>query len=691
MTATIINAAPMVIDRGTQDLSTRLVPREPEPTPQHCAKTYLYTQKGPTTPQLVVGGSRTTMYGADSFDLRKKWANHATVFSNAIDAQANAQMIERIVPEDAGPESNILLSLDVLPTTVDLFERNIDGSIKLDSSGEPIKTGTTPGVKVKWVVTSAIDAEEAANFGAETIKPGDQTDTVASTQSQRYPILQLKASSVGEWANNSGIRIWAPLESEGLVNSKLMSVEKAYAFRMAVVRRLDASSSSKVIESVFGEQAVEVTLKPGAIDPNSDAQKYVGDVFINSYQQLNDARFSDLYGDFGQIHVYDNNIKTLLSEFYQLESEFIDEFSDFTGAENEEFLFNIFGFKASSGSPYHAVQMVSDTTSTMLSQYTNIWAQGGSDGTMDDESFAQAVSLKIEDYANPNSQLMDLAYHVESIFYDSGFPLQTKKDLTAFITNRKDTFLVLSTHTSGEDELTASEENSLAVALRTRLAMAPESDYFGTPVMRGMIIGRSGDLRNSQWTKKVPASIEVAIKSARYMGNGSGRWRNGFHFDGAPGSILDNVYNINVGFTSATVRNKDWDAGLNWVQTYDRRSLFFPALKTVYTDDTSVLNSYFTAMAIAYLNKIAHAAWREFSGISHLTPSQLVDRVNEYVNSRVTGIFDNRFVIEPAAFFTQSDSLRGYSWTLPIKIFSPSQTTVMTTYVQAYRISDLEA
>jgi hypothetical protein len=96
-------------------------------------------------------------------------------------------------------------------------------------------------------------------------------------------------------------------------------------------------------------------------------------------------------------------------------------------------------------------------------------------------------------------------------------------------------------------------------------------------------------------------------------------------------------------------------------------------------------------MAIAYLNKIAHAAWREFSGVSRLTPAQLTDRVNEYVNARVTGIFDDRFVIEPAAFFTQSDSLRGYSWTLPIKIYAPNQMTVMTTYVQAYRISDLEA
>lgn len=61
--------------------------------------------------------------------------------------------------------------------------------------------------------------------------------------------------------------------------------------------------------------------------------------------------------------------------------------------------------------------------------------------------------------------------------------------------------MVLGTHTVGDRELTASEEHSLAIALRTRLQMYPESDYFGTPVLRGMIVGRSGKLRNSQFTK----------------------------------------------------------------------------------------------------------------------------------------------------------------------------------------------
>ena len=207
--------------------------------------------------------------------------------------------------------------------------------------------------------------------------------------------------------------------------------------------------------------------------------------------------------------------------------------------------------------------------------------------------------------------------------------------------------------------------------------------------MRGMIIGRSGVLRNSQFLKRLPMTAEVAIKSARYMGAGNGRWKTGSHFDGAPGSIVDYLSDVSITFTPATTRNKDWDVGLNWVQSYDRRSLFFPALKTVYNNDTSVLNSYFTAMAIGQLNKVSHAAWREFTGVSHLSNAELCRKVNSFVSAKVQDAFDGRFVIIPKAFISDMDELRGFSWTLPISIYADNMKTVMTTSVQAYRKSDL--
>lgn len=703
MSATIINAAPFPNLLGTQDNSTRALVREPEAIPTHLPKVYVYAQKGPTTPQLVVGDSRTQIYGDDTFDVRKKWANHATVLSNLVNAEGNAQMIERVLPADAGPEANLLLSLDVLPFELPDYERNTDGSIKLDVSNLPIPTGTTvPGFKAKWVVTSLNTVLGLNDFGQANVVAGDQVDTtvpLSPVTSQRYPVLQFKASSIGTYGNNAGLRIWAPTtESAGSLDKRILSGTKTYPLRMSVIRRSAVTNTAKIVETMYGEQGILVSLKKDTINPSTDAQLYVGDVFLDAYQNVKDVNYPPLIGDFGSVAVYDNNIKTLVDMFYAAEKDYVDAAipadnvqTDFTGAADESYLFNMFSGTTSDGYPYHSFQLNSTGNGVRLGEYTNLFAAGSSDGTMSDALFAGLVTDRVTEYNNPNSHLLNSAVNVESIVYDSGFPLAAKYALCNIIAIRKDTFVALATHEVGGPVMSASEDNSMAVALRTRAQMFPESDYFGTPVMRALIMGRSGKLRNSQFTKAVSPLMEIAIKSARYMGAGNGKWKNGKGFDGAPGSILDYIYDVSVTYTPVAARNRDWDAGLNWVQSYDRRSLFFPALKTVYNDDTSVLNSYFTAMAICEINKVCERAWRYFSGVSHLSNAQLAERVNEFIIKNTQGRFDDRFVIVPNTYFTEADIARGYSWTTAVKIYAANMKTVMTTFVQAYRIDDLAA
>lgn len=692
MAGTIVNAAPMVIEYGTQDLSTRLLPREPEAIPQHLPKVYLFAQKGPLTPQLVVGAERDRIFGTETFNYRSKFANHATVLANQVNSQGNACMIQRVVPDDVGPEATIIAWLDVLATTVDLYERNTDGSIKVDNLGQPTILGTAPGYKVKWVVTHHATRTALQNsFGQLTIGPGDQTDG-AGNQSQRYPIFEIKASSLGADANFAGIRLSAPTtKTVQTMPTKMMNTHHAYPYYLSVIRRPDAISSPKQVETIFGEQRLMVTFKKDVIDPLTDKQLYVDDIFIQSYENLKDLRYPKLFGDFSELVVYYENLELLLGQFHTAEIPYIGAGSDFTADPNQKHLFNFVTGVTSGNVPYHSFIFVDAPNSVRFSDYTNVYAQGGSDGTLDAATFNRLVKNEVMEYLNPNSELQEVAVNVESIIYDSGFSLDTKYALCSMIGQRKDTFVVLGTHEVDERILTASEEHSIAIALRTRLQMYPESDYFGTPVMRGMIIGRSGVLRNSQFKKHLPLTIEVATKAARYMGAGNGRWKSGRHFDGAPGSVVDYMTEINITWVPTSVRNRNWDVGLNWVQAYDRRSFFFPALKTVYDDDTSVLNSFFTAMAICQLNKIAHATWREFTGVANLTNAQLTQRVNDFVANRVLYKFDDRFVIVPDAQITDMDFLRGYSWHLPIKIYAPNMKTVMTTYVQAYRIEDLEA
>jgi hypothetical protein len=699
MAETIVNAAPTTVQRGTQDLSTQVVPREPLVFPQHLPKFLLFTQDGPTTPQLVSGNEMVRMYGAASFDPLSLYYNHATVFATLANAQGNALMIERVIPADAGPEANLTLWLDVQATTITQYQRNADGTFFLDAGGNkvPLAGPGLAGYKVKWVVDYENSVTNlATNWGTLVSKAG--TIGVGPTLSTMYPILQLKGAFRGANGNNKGLRLWAPTTATvGIMPSKLLSQTRVYPFYVQMVARPDATSTPKVVENLLGDQFITVSLKPGAVDPVTTQQLYLEDVLLDSYQNLTDLKYPAVYGNFGALHVYQNNIDTLLSLFLAAEvAGTLESWHDFVAAngDNDKYLFNPVSGVSSGNVPYKTYQILSavdpdGTDAIMLSDLTNIYAKGGSDGTMSNANFATLVSARMAAYADPNDEVQDTAVNIESIFYDTGFPTETKYDLCQFIAHRKDTFIVLSTFSADDPVLDATGELALATALDTHLKLYPESEYFGTPVTRGMIVGFNGKLLNHSYKKRVPLSAEIIIKASRYMGQGNGKWKSGENFDGAPGSVIQNVSGISVKWVSGQARNRFWDVGLCWAQPYDRLSYFFPAFKTVYDNDTSVLNSFPNVMAVCTLAKVSQAAWREFSGVTSLTKAQLIERVNNFILANVKDRFDGKYVVIPKTTITDMDKKRGYSWTTVVQLWAPNMETVMTTYVQAFRLDDL--
>jgi hypothetical protein len=698
MANAIINAAPMTNFLGVQDNSTRALVPIPENLPTHLAKVYLYTQTGPgpNQPMLVGGDGMTQMYGADSFDYLKSYANHQTVLANTLNAAGNQMMIERVIPTDAAPRANLRVYLDVLPTNVPDYVRNVDGSIKLDTGGNPVQvTGegaTIAGYQVKWV-TAYITPEEdgTTTFGAGTIIPGDMTDGT-SAQSQRYPILDLEVPHIGAEGNWHGFRMWAPTSvSSTPINDAYITDDLMYPFRFAFANKPSANGTAAIVAGRDGSQYYDLGFKPGVIDKSTTQKMYVGDRLIQAYQNLQPTDGTPpVWGPFGKLKVYDDNVATVLALFYAAEFPVAGAFSDFTGAAGEQYLFNFVSGVSSQNVPYHSFQVVTQAANAVrFTQNSTIYASGGSDGTMNDASFATLVSAAVAGYADPNAYLQDTATYPESILYDTGFPLATKYDLCQFISVRKDTAVVLSVYDGSGQVMTAAQESALAIALRTRLQMYPESDYFGTATMRGMIIGRSGTLINSLYGKRLPLTIEFAAKAAKYMGSGDGVWKSVYSFDSDPLNQVTLMTDINVTFTPASVRNSDWDNGLVWVESYGRRSYYFPAFKTVYDDDTSVLTSFFTMMGCVELEKVGDRIRRKFSGNSKLKPGQLVDQVNKEAVKQTNQRFDGRFTIIPNCYFTADDTQRGYSWTLMLKIYADNMDTVETLIIQANRSSDL--
>lgn len=700
MPAQIFNAAPMTILQGIQDTSTRAPVIVPEELPSHLPLVYTFAKKGPLDGQIVVGDALTQMFGAEVIDERSIYATHATEQLKALNAAANSVMLRRLKPTDAPKPAALRLSLDVLgPVSIPVYQRNADGTYTLDQVGKPIPVvgQTVTGYQVKWVVGPVpLDTQSEDTFGLAQQVAGDQTDSASQTQSKRYPIMDFEVSSFGGDGNNQALRMWAPtVKSSTPIDSRILTQLGVYPFRLAFASRADAQSTAKVVPTIAGSQNVNFCFVPNTIDKNTNQQLYAGVAILPPYQDLNNPNGNpNTYGPFGRLAIYSDYIKTLVAEFYAAELPLIDQFSDFTGAPNEQNLFNFFSGVSSQAVPYHTfVLNTSDANAVRLTETTNLYALGGGDGTMTNASFDALVAEAISDYANPLSNLMNIAKYPESIFYDTGFTVPTKKALASFIGVRKDTFVVLSTHDVSGPQLTADQESSLASALKTALQLYPESDVFGTPAVRGMVVGRSGTLIGSNFPSKLPLTIEVAAKAAAYMGAGNGRWKSNANFDRAPGSVVNLFSDINVTFTPATVRNKDWANGLNWVQSFGRRSYFFPALKTICDDDTSVLTSFFTVLVCCDLQKAGEASWRQFTGTSSLTNAQLVAGVNDFINQWVInhGNYDNRVVVQPNTYISNFDEQRGYSWTTQIKVYGPNMKTVAVISVDSDRLSALAA
>ena len=693
MNGTIISAAPFANLLGIQDVSGRPPVIEAEVVPSHLPHVYLYAEKGPTLPQLVAGDAFASHFGTKTLDTRFGYFNHQSVVANQIQGAGGSLMVQRIIPANAGPKARLLLSLDIVAEPLlPQWQRNADGSFKRDVNGAKLQVvgggATAAGYLARWVVN---DWDVGEDFGEVASKVGSIISS-DSEQSTVYPILELEAAWVGAYGNNLGLRFTAPTTLSGApLNDTVAEAVKAYLFRAQLVSRLDAASSPTTVETLQGEPFVEFALKSGVIDKTTDSELSIEDVLMQAYQAVGTPGFPDQFGPFGKMHFYRANFELTAGMIAELEAP-KGLLPELVMDETSEFLYHINPFTATTfnGVPYHTLTVQGPADDgILLNDNTVLYAVGASDGTMSNALFDGLVRTELAGYGDLEADLLDAAKYPQSCLYDTGFTLDTKLAFATPMGRRKDMYVVVSTQDILLPQNTAAEEASIATSLKTAFRNYPESAIYGTSVCRAIVIGHSGYLINSKYKGLLPLTIEFATKCARYMSAGNGIWKAGLGFDMNPNNLITMFRDVNVTFKPASQRNKDWENGLVWVQNYDRRSLFWPAVQTVYDDDSSVLNSAINMIAAVELEKVAQRTWRDLTGISSLTADQFIERSNRLITEQTQGRFDGRLVIVPETFYTSKDEQRGYSWSCKIHMYAPNMQTVGTYTIVAHRISDL--
>jgi len=712
-----LNAAPRSILEGIQDVSGRPLVIEPDLIPTHCPQLFFFAERGDTLPNLLVGDGLVRMYGSKSFDLRSKFATHQTVLVNEVNAAGNRFFAQRVIPADAAPRATLALWADVLPTKIPQYELNPDGSLKLDIGGNKIPllgagdvAVVADGYKVKWVISQApkvnaagdiitpqmiidaetddeIDVTPVANaFGQSSPIEGDQADVTASTISTRYPILEFEVSNIGSYGNLIGLRLSASTARSPIPNDGDLAAElKTFLYRLQFVESATASSTPLIQETLSGGQDVVFSFKEDAINPETGVEYYLGNNVIQSYTDTTDV--TPTYGPFGKLHVYGDNFAELAGLIQASEAALNPEVSD---AAEDVYLINPLTNEDQNGNSYRSVAVIGASGGGVtFTPYATFFASGGSDGTLNFDTFDTLVADQLNNWGDLEANLLDSARYPISAVYDTGFKLATKKAFFVPMGRRKDVAAFVSTQDVSRPQNTVDEESSILVALRTAARLYPESEIYGTSTCRAFIIGQSGYLLSSTYKGLLPIVIELGAKLANYMGAGNGIWANSQAIDKSPNNQLTMFRDVNHPFKPANVYAKDWRNGLVWAQSYDRRANFIPAFRSVYDDETSILVSGINVLIACNLQRVAEEVWRDMVGDATLTNEQFVEESDLRINRKVRGRYDKRVVIVPETYFTDEDANNGFSNHCKIHMYGNNMKTQTTFTVVSHRRDEL--
>lgn len=560
-----------------------------------------------------------------------------------------------------------------------------------------------------------------------------------SPTSTLYPIMDFLVSSPGGYGNQVGIRWLLPTlrgNNNTSIDSGSMYATRSYLPRIGLYE-IDSKDGAVIpTQTINSELFIDVSLKRGVRAERSGLPLSIDDKFIPSYE-INNVNLPYIPGPFNKLHVYHDILEELqltlingktytfggTSVTIAGEAAHNVEAADWGRFElnsNNQYMLNLLGGFDETGAPYVSIETNKSALfgGVAFTNDTSVLATGGDDGLiklptgeMDElanyEIFDNAVRQIMSNFGNGEVKFLNSAKYPISAIWDSGYSIDTKKALLTPIGLRKDIAVVLATHSVADYRTTVTEaglekvfswwgdndlatETAIAGSLRTFASAYPESEVHGTATCRAIIIGQSGRLINSLYSRRLPLTYEYADKVSRFMGAGSGFWNADRAYDQKGQNIVEKMRDINLSWREENIADQQWANGLTYVEDYDMRRLFFPAIRTVYNNETSVLNSSVTMWALTTIEREAHNSWRDLTGNGKFSPAKFLQESDRILEERLAKRFDGRFIIQVETFYTQADELRGYSWSCNIYLYAPNMKTVGSYTVIARRIEDYQ-
>lgn len=579
------------------------------------------------------------------------------------------------------------------------------------------------------------DFRQNTVLGSDGTKLGSITGLEGEVwTSTLFPIYDSEAAYVGYKGDDYGIRMQFPTSKGNQpIDTASVYSTNSYLWRLGIVSRNKLTGGFDLTETVAGDAFIDVSLKQNVRSDRAKLPLSIDQIFLPAYVRPATDTLPGFEGPFGRFHLYRESIEELQKllvlgddvEGVLGEESFNDEaqlnHNRVPLTLNSHYLLNFLAGYDVDGVPYYAFETSSSALfgGVAVLSDTIIYASGGDDGLhltetgepdelANYELFDSMVRQELEEFGEGRIRWMNSAKYPISAIWDSGYSIETKKAMLNPIGKRKDIAVFLATQSVADYVTTnvggviqkvwswigpnsEAEETAIAGTLRTVASAYPESEVYGTPVCRAVIVGQCGSLINSLYTRKLPLTYELANKVSAFMGSATGIWNSELAYDVRGNNIIQLMTDINLSWKEENVGMQAWANGLVYAEDYDLKRLFFPAVRTVYNNETSVLNSSITMLAICYIERVCQNAWRDLVGNGKLTRSKFIMDSNEIIERRLNGVFDDRFIITIDTFFDEVDESRGYSWGCNVHIYAPNMKTVGRYTIVAHRIEDYQA
>lgn len=677
------NSTPRAIFTGFKEGLTKDPVTAPEITPIHLPYVFIQGGRGKEDTMLLTGDALSTVYGEDMLNYRSKYASPATLIARQAASTGSAIFTKRLVAPDA-TAARIRIGVEIVADKLVVYQRNADGSFKKDTAGNKIPDGdkTVDGLKLRWVVNHDKDAETPNAFGKDEVVLGQLTATDGA-QSNYYPILDGLVSWRGAEGDNIGIRLEAPTAlSSNPTRTDIIERIGAFLYRIQFVERKSSRTAPTVIRTISGMEQETFALQEGVIQPDDETDLSFGKVVVDAYE-YNETGNTPIFAPMDQMHLYQKNIDEIVKKLYESESKVNNDL--LTDVEFVEGQMNIFTGVDYNGIPYQTIEVLdADQGGAIFDGTSTFYAIGGSDGDVSWDTFDALAKQQFESFGNMGEDLEDMAFYPFSIVYDIGYKVDTKKAMANVLSLRPDVMIIASTHTWKGVELNVDEESSMGAMLRNYYRLHPESVLYNTPACRAAVFMQYGESIEAPSLGKVPLTLEVANKLATYMGASDGVIR-GTRIDNNPGNVVTTMRKINKTYRNATVRDRDWENGLNYVQTYNRNSNFFPAWGTIYNNDRSVWRSLINVIIGCDLTRVCYRLWAETTGTTGMDESLFLKLMGERFLEYTTGRYNDHVTVKGRFYLDKEDGYNGFSYHGDISLIGDPGMTVGTFTITGLR------